>query len=62
MSASKAPSGLEFDTIYLISPLFDLNGSGHWHENTGKQNTQLKLKIHANALRNLILAAGVKKR
>ena len=62
LSASKAPSGLEFDTIYLISPLFDLNGSGHWHENTGKQNTQLKLKIHANALRNLMLAAGVKKK
>jgi len=62
VAAIATPQGLKLDTIYLISPLFDLSGSGNWAKHNSQQRTDIALQIHANELRNVLLAAGVQKK
>ena len=61
LSAIATDNGLRFDSLYLISPLFDLSGTGAWTARAGKQQTNFAIQIHADELRNVLLAAGVQK-
>lgn len=59
VSAKSNPDGLDFDTLYLLSPLFDLEGDGAWRVRTASQRSSFSLRIFANELPKLLIAAGI---
>lgn len=60
IAAKSVPDGLAFESIYLISPLFDLSGTGGWVLRDGKQSSVFKVAMHADQMGDLLKAAGVK--